>query len=71
VKSKPSRCTQTTSSDDFVARLAGVRGMQHIEDERPNREQLEAGRSHPVHPGPPVPLPRWLWGGPKTKKESG
>jgi len=53
------------SSDDFFARLGRLRGMAHQEDERPNREQLEAGRHHPVSPGPPVPLPRWLWGGKK------
>jgi hypothetical protein len=55
--------------DDFVARLGQVRGMSHVEDERPNREEIEA-KGHVVYPGPPVPLPRWLWGG-KRKKRSG
>jgi hypothetical protein len=56
------------AQDDFVARLSRVRGMSHQEDERPNREQLEAGQRHPVSPGPPVPLPRWLWGGKKKSR---
>jgi hypothetical protein len=55
-------------SDDLVSRLGRVRPMTHQEDERPNREQIEAAGRHPVHPGPPVPLPRWLWGGKKKPK---
>jgi hypothetical protein len=55
-------------ADDLLARLGRVRPVTHREDERPNREQLEAGHRHPVHPGPPVPLPRWLWGGKKKPK---
>ena len=68
MKSKRSRPAPSTSSDDFVARLSRVQSVHHVEDERPNREQLEAGQGHPVFPGPPVPLPRWLWGGPKKQK---
>jgi hypothetical protein len=60
--------TPTTPDDDLVSRLSRVRPMTHQEDERPNREQLEAGQRHPVSPGPPVPLPRWLWGGKKKPK---
>jgi hypothetical protein len=56
-----------TLSEDFASRLSRVRPMTHQEDERPNREQLEAAQHHPVSPGPPVPLPRWLWGGKKKK----
>jgi hypothetical protein len=56
-------------ADDFVDRLSRVRGVRHAEDERPNREEIEA-KGHVVYPGPPVPLPRWLWGG-KRKKRSG
>ena len=59
--------TPPPPADDFLARLGTMRGMAHQEDERPNREQLEAGARHPVSPGPPVPLPRWLWGGKKKK----
>jgi|tagenome__1003787_1003787.scaffolds.fasta_scaffold18228740_2 hypothetical protein len=59
---------QTPSEDDLVARLSRVRSVRHVDDERPNREQIEAKR-HVVYPGPPVPLPRWLWGG--KKKRSG
>jgi hypothetical protein len=44
--------------------------MSHQEDERPNREALE-GKGHVVYPGPPVPLPRWLWGGRKNPKRRG
>jgi hypothetical protein len=63
--------TPTPPADDFLARLGSVRGMAHHEDERPNREQLEAGQRHPVSAGPPVPLPRWLWGGKKKPKRRG
>ena len=59
--------TPTPTDDDFLARLARVRGMAHQEDERPNRETIEA-KAHVVYPGPPVPLPRWLWGGKKKPK---
>jgi hypothetical protein len=59
--------TSPDAADDLVARLSRVRPLSHQEEERPNREQLEAGQRHPVHPGPPVPLPRWLWGGNKKK----
>jgi hypothetical protein len=55
-------------AEDLLARLSRVRPLAHQEDERPNREQLEAGQRHPVHPGPPVPLPRWLWGGKKNSR---
>jgi len=54
-------------ADDFLSRLGRVKSVHHVEDERPNREQFESGHQHPVHPGPPVPLPRWLWGGKKKK----
>jgi hypothetical protein len=60
--------TPTPPADDLLARLGSVRPMTHQEDERPNREQLEAGQHHPVSPGPPVPLPRWLSGGKKKPK---
>ena len=60
---------QTPSADDLVARLSRVRSVRHVEDERPSREEILAGQGHPVYPGPPVPLPRWLWGG--KKKRSG
>jgi hypothetical protein len=62
--------TPSPAADDLVDRLSRVRGVRHVEDERPNRELIEA-KGHPVYPGPPVPLPRWLWGGPKRKKRSG
>jgi hypothetical protein len=57
------------SADDFLARLGRIRSVQHVENERPNREEIEA-KGHVVYPGPPVPLPRWLWGG-KKKKQTG
>jgi hypothetical protein len=60
---------QTPPEDDLVARLSRVRGIRHLDDERRNREEILAGQGHPVYPGPPVPLPRWLWGG--KKKRSG
>lgn len=60
---------QTRLEDDLVARLSRVRTVRRFEDERPTREEIEAGHAHPVYPGPPVPLPRWLWGG--KKKRSG
>ena len=63
--------TPTPPADDFVARLGRVRSVAHHEGERPTREQLEAGQRHPVSPGPPVPLPRWLWGGKKKPKKGG
>ena len=71
MKFQPSQPAPSTSADEFVSRLGAIRGISHIEDERPNREELEAGQRHPVFPGPPVPLPRWLWGGPKKKKRAG
>ena len=58
--------TPTPPADDHLARLGSVRGMAHADDERPNREAIEA-KGHVVYPGPPVPLPRWLWGGKKKK----
>jgi hypothetical protein len=61
--------TPVPPADDLAARLSRVRPMAHQEDERPSREQREAG--HPVYPGPPVPLPRWLWGGKKKPKRRG
>jgi hypothetical protein len=61
--------TPTPPPDDFLSRLGNVRGMAHQEDERPNREAME-GKEHVVYPGPPIPLPRWLWGGKKKKKAS-
>jgi hypothetical protein len=62
--------TPASPSDDLVSRLGRVRPMSHQEDERPNREALE-GKGHVVYPGPPVPLPRWLWGGKKNPKRRG
>ena len=59
---------QTPSQDDLVARLSRVHSVRHVDDERQNREEIEA-KGHVVYPGPPVPLPRWLWGG--KKKRSG
>jgi hypothetical protein len=59
------------AQDDFLARLSRVRCVPHVEDERQNREELEARHHHPVYPGPPVPLPRWVWGGPRKKRRSG
>ena len=61
--------TPPPAADDFLARLGRVRPTQH-EDERPNREELEAGQRHPVSPGLPVPVPRWLGGGKKKRKKS-
>jgi hypothetical protein len=55
---------QTPSEDDLIARLSRVRSVRHVVDERQNREEIEA-KGHVVYPGPPVPLPRWLWGGKK------
>jgi len=59
--------TSLPQADDLVARLGRVRPMTHQEDERPNREAIEA-KGHVVYPGPPVALPRWLWGGKKKPK---
>jgi hypothetical protein len=59
---------QTHSEDDLVARLSRVRSVRHVDEERQTREEIEA-KGHVVYPGPPVPLPRWLWGG--KKKRSG
>jgi hypothetical protein len=53
--------------DDYVDRLSRLGGVRHVEDERPNREDIEA-RGHVVFPGPPVPMPRWLWGGKRKKR---
>jgi hypothetical protein len=46
---------------DSPARLSGLRGHQHDEDERPSRE--DAGYGQTIFSRPPVPLPRWLSGG--------
>lgn len=52
---------------DSPARLSGLRGLQHDEDERPSRE--DAGYGQTIFSRPPVPLPRWLSGG-KRKSRS-
>jgi hypothetical protein len=59
--------TPASPSEDFVSRLSRVRPVTHQEHERPNREALE-DKGHVVYPGPPIPLPRWLWGGKKKPK---
>jgi hypothetical protein len=50
-----------SSAPDRPARLGGLRGLQHDEDERPSRE--DAGYGQTIFSRPPVPLPRWLSGG--------
>ena len=71
MKSKPNRPAPSTGSDDLVGRLGAVRGIRHVDDERPNREDVEAKDHVGSYFGPPVPLPRWLWGGPKKRKQTG
>jgi hypothetical protein len=58
--------TPAPPSDDLVSRLSRVRPVTHQQDERPNRETME-DKGRVVYPGPPIPLPRWLWGGKKKK----
>lgn len=45
---------------DSPARLSGLRGLQHDEDERPSREDASYGQT--IFTRQPVPLPRWLSG---------
>jgi hypothetical protein len=52
--------------DDLVARLSRLRPMDHGDDD-PHPIPGERDSGHPIYPGPPVPLPRWLWGGKKKK----
>jgi hypothetical protein len=53
------------AGDDLVERLGRVRPMHHGDDDpHPSGDRDSA---HPIYPGPPVPLPRWLWGGKKKK----
>jgi hypothetical protein len=52
------------AADDLVARLSRLRPVDHGDDDpHPHSGDSE----HPIYPGPPVPLPRWLWGGKKKK----
>jgi hypothetical protein len=55
-------------SDDLLARLSRVHSVRHLDDERPNREDVVAKERLGGPFRPPVEIPRWLWGGPKKTK---
>jgi hypothetical protein len=51
-------------ADDLAERLSRLRPFDHSDDD-PHPQGGDS--AHPIYPGPPVPLPRWLWGGKKKK----
>jgi hypothetical protein len=52
---------------DPTDKLAGVRPLEHDEDEQPTREDRRFGRT--IFNRPPVPLPRFLSGAKKPRRE--
>jgi hypothetical protein len=56
-------------ADDLVTRLSRLRPVSH-EDDDPHPYNGDYDSGHVVYPGPPVPLPRWLWGGKKKRSRA-
>jgi hypothetical protein len=53
-------------SEDLVSRLSRLRPVEHG-DENSHPHSGDSDSGHTIYPGPPVPLPRWLWGGKKKR----
>jgi hypothetical protein len=61
---QPPKSVTTPVSD--TARLGGIRGLPHDDDERPSREDAAYGQTIFTHGT--VPLPRWLVRSPRKKR---
>ncbi|HET8757119.1 MAG TPA: hypothetical protein VFM58_13960 [Solirubrobacteraceae bacterium] len=53
-------------AEDPPARLGGVRGIAHDDEERPSREDRGYGQT--IFTRRPVPFPKWLGGGKKKDR---